>query len=288
MLLCLVGILVRIDRIYFKRNHSFSIRFIYPSISPNPNWDLPELSQTEEKILEEISHQKFYYLAKGCHIYAFVSEDGKYVIKFHRFASHMRKFSWINHPFSYLFNERRKKIKEHNIAKLHENMTSYKNSYLDLKDECGLLYLHINPRRHLHQTITLVDATHAQYQVSLSKTSFILQQRANLIYPTLEKLLKEKKIEEAKKVVSDVIQLILTCCKKGYVDEDPILHKNYGLLADRAIHIDIGDLVKRESISLKENYIPHLKEMTQNMRKRLKNEFPELLDHYDHQIQAIQ
>jgi hypothetical protein len=199
----------------------------------------------------------------------------------------MRIFPWINHPFSYQFNEKRKKIKEHNFQRLHANWTSYKESYQNLREETGVLLLHINPTDHVRKTITIVDKTLAEYEVSLDRVTFILQQRAELIYPTLDRLLTEKKIDEAKQVISRIIQLITTRCQKGYMDDDADLRKNYGLLKDRAIHIDIGDLFLREGISLRENYIPHIKEMTECLRQKLESLSPELLDHYIQEIESL-
>jgi hypothetical protein len=80
---------------------------------------------------------------------------------------------------------------------------------------------------------------------------------------------------------------MLACCKKGYEDKDPVLHKNYGLLKERAIHIDVGDLVLQEGISLKENYIPHIKEMTESLRTRLESLHPALLDHYHQEMATL-
>ncbi|MBS0605172.1 MAG: hypothetical protein JSS60_09095 [Verrucomicrobia bacterium] len=287
MVILSIGALATVDRIYFKRNHSFSVRFLYSSLPSNPDWDLPPPTQQEETILDEVLKQKFHYLAKGCHTYAFLSEDGKYVIKFHRYASHMRIFSWINHPFSYHFKERRKKIKEHNMRRLQANMLSYREAYQNLKRESGLLFLHINRSQNLHRTITLIDTTRAEYKVSLDEVTFILQHKAELIFPTLEKLMREKKLDEAKKVVSDLIHLMSACCRKGYVDEDPALHKNYGLLADEAIHIDLGDLVKSEQISLRENTISYVKQQTHSLCIYLQNQCPELLSHYNQEIEAL-
>jgi hypothetical protein len=279
--------LARIDRIFFKRNNGFSLSFLYSSLSPRAEWDLPPPTPEQKILLNEVAKQKFHYLAKGSHCYAFVSEDQNYVIKFHRYASHMRLFPWLTHPFSYHFEQRRKKIKEHNFQRLRANFTSYQSSYRNLKEETGLILLHINPTEHLHVTATLVDKTQAEYKVPLDEVTFILQHRATLIYPTLDKLLSESNLEEAKSVVSHVIELMLSCCKKGYVDKDPILRKNYGLLKDRAIHIDVGDLVLQEGISLKENYIPHIKGMTEDLHKRLESLYPALLDHYYQEIDKL-
>jgi hypothetical protein len=287
MVLLFVLSLVRIDRIFFKRNHSFCVRFIYPSIAQHPEWDLPPLSQEEQANLDLILKQKFHYLAKGCHCYAFLSEDQKYVIKFHRYASHLRIFPWLNHPFSYRFSKKRRAIQEHNLSKLEENMQSYLNSVQALKEETGVIMAHLNRTDRLHRKVTIVDATQAEYQIPLDQVTFILQHKADLIYPTLDRLVAEQKIEQAKATVTHIIQLIAACCKKGYIDQDPVLRKNYGLVADRAIHIDVGDLVKNDQIKLREHYVPHVIEMTDSLRVRLEKHYPELLAHYHQEIEKL-
>src|SRR5271157_3130153 len=87
-----LALLIPIDRYFFKCNASFSIRYLYSCMPNQPQWDLPPLTPQQELQLDRILEQKFRYLAKGTHCYAFVSEDGKYVMKFHRYASHMRLY----------------------------------------------------------------------------------------------------------------------------------------------------------------------------------------------------
>ncbi len=283
----MIGILTHVDRIFFKRGSSFCARFLHSSLSYDPTWDLPEPTPDQHQALKQILSQKFHYLAKGAHCFAFISEDQKYVIKFHRFASHMRIFPWLTHPFSYYFNERRKKIKQHNFQRLSINFSSYKDSDQYLKDETGVLLTHINPSDNLHLTITLVDKTKAQHRIHLDDVTFILQKKANLIYPTLDSLYSQNKLDEAKQVVSHIIQLVTSCCQKGFIDDDPVLRKNYGLLEDCAIHIDVGDLIRNDAMKLRENYIPHVKEMTESLRKRLENHYPLLLEHYNEMIEKL-
>jgi hypothetical protein len=284
LLLLFIVTLARVDRIFFKRGSSFSVRFLYSNLENRPEWQLPPPTDGQLTVLDQVLKQKFHYLAKGAHCYAFISEDQNYVVKFHRYASHMRKLSWVNHPFSYRFSERRKKIKEYNLQKLSYNLKSYIDSFQNLQEETGLIFLHINHTENLRRHITLVDKTKAEYQVPLDDVTFILQHKANLIYPTLDTLVGSGKIEEAKQVVTSIVQLITSCCQKGFVDEDPVLRKNYGLLAKKAIHIDIGDLIRKEGIEKRENYIPHVKEMTESLRKRLETTYPALLEHYNQEI----
>lgn len=281
MLVLFIGTISRVDRVFFKRNSSFSIRFLYSCLEPNPEWDLPPLTLDQSRLLDQILEQKFQYLAKGVHCYAFVSQDQKYVIKFHRYPSHMRVFPWLTHPFSYYFSERRKKIKAYNLQRLRTNFDSYKNSYLDLQNETGILLTHINPTKNLQRSICLIDKTKAEYEVSLDDVTFVLQKKADLIYPILDKLTTEKKLDEAKQAVTHIVDLIASYCQKGYMDNDPILKRNYGLLEDQAILIDVGDIIKNEKIMERENYIPYIKKTTQSFRQQLQSNYPELLEHYD-------
>ncbi len=287
VLVVFIAALSRIDRVFFKRNHSFCARFIFSSIDNRPEWDVSPPTAEEETFLDKVFNQKFHYLAKGCHCFAFISEDQQYVIKFHRYASHLRKFPWLTHPISYQFSPRRKAILKYNLQRLNENMQSYQDSAQILKDETGLILLHINHTDYLKRHVTLVDSTQAEYQIPLDQVTFILQHKANLIYPTLDKLVSERKIDEAKKVVADVVLLVADCCKKGYIDDDPVLRKNYGITNKRAIHIDVGEMFKKDGIQLRENYIPHVKEMTESLRVRLEKFYPELLPHYTTVIESL-
>jgi hypothetical protein len=281
-----IGILSYANRMFFRQNNGFCIAFLYSSVQKNPEWELPMPTLEEKTLINKILDQKFHYLARGCHCYAFVSEDQKYVIKFHHYPSHIRRFSWAYHPFSYLFRDSRKKIKEHNLERLFTNLQSYKDSYSELKEETGLFFLHINRSDNLHLSVTLVDKTQTEYRVSLDDVTLILQHKAELIFPKLEKWIQKNEIDEVKKLISNVIQLIVTCSQKGYVNNDPDLLKNYGFLGDRAINIDVGDILKSEEMKRKEKYIPYIKSVTEVLRKRLENH-PDLLAHFDSEIQRL-
>lgn len=284
-LLC--SILVRLDRDSFKQNDEFNIRHILPNVSFNAKWEIAPPTQDQMKKLDAILSQPFYYLARGQHSFAFLSQDGSHVIKFHKFPTHMRTFSWVNRPFANAFSKKRQKVKEYNINRLDHCMNSYKNSFIDLKEETGVIYVHTNRTRFLNRSVCIVDKMGNTYRVPLDEATFILQRKADLIYTTLDRLKASKDVEGGKKVVSAVIQLFVSCCEKGYVDEDPILRKNYGIIGDKAIHIDIGEMVKREEVKQKKNAIAHVKEMTESLRKRLVRDYPYLLEHYNQEIERL-
>ena len=135
-------------------------------------------------------------------------------------------------------------------------------------------------------SVTLVDKAQREYRLSLDDVTFILQYKAELIFLKLEQLIQENRIDHAKKLISNLIRLIASCSQKGYIDKDPVLRRNYGYLEERAIHIDVGDLVKCEEIRCKEKYIAYVKSVAEGLRKRIENS-PELLVHFDQEINNL-
>lgn len=281
------ALLIPIDRFFFKKNASFSIRFLYPSIANQTRWDIPPLASGQDKALHEILSQDFTYLTKGSHCYAFISQDQRYIMKLHRYPSHMRKFPWLNR-LSYLFDAKRIRIKEYNLKQYAYYMDNYKKSFENLKEETGVILLHINRTDHFKKTITLIDKTKNRYRVNLDDVTFILQKRADLIYPTLHQYIANNEIGKAKEVISRILELNVNTCKKGYINNDPVLKRNYGLLKERAIFIDIGDLVMEQGINLPENYIPYLREITDDLYAWTAQAHPDLLAHYEKEMQRLQ
>ncbi|HEY2811521.1 MAG TPA: hypothetical protein VGJ00_09070 [Rhabdochlamydiaceae bacterium] len=268
--------LVAVERFFFKGNASFSLGFLYSSLPNNPSWDLPALTSEQGQQLDEILAQPFTYFAKGTHCYAFASEDGKYVLKFHRYPSHMRLFSWLKSPLAYRLDPRRIQIKEHNVARHAEIMENYKASFSDLKEETGVILLHINCTEHLKKTATLIDKAKNRYSLPLDDVTFILQHKAKLIFPALESYFASGQTERTKESLQHIVQLIVNSWQKGYLNKDPVLKKNYGLLANRAIYIDTGDL-KQEKVKDMES---HLAEVTAPLRQWLQEHSFDLCEYF--------
>src|SRR5689334_14456085 len=70
--------------VYHNKTLSFAPKRIISDFSYNPALETDPLSTEEQQQLDRILSQPFRYLSAGSQSYAFVSEDGKYVIKFFR------------------------------------------------------------------------------------------------------------------------------------------------------------------------------------------------------------
>lgn len=279
-LLLFCAALALLDRRFLKANDGFCIRNIYGKVPA----DCPVYASAPPPEWQEICSHSFHYLDKGHQSYVFASDDGKYVLKFYRFPSHLRPFPWANHPFS-AFSKKRQEIKEYNLQKLEESFTSFLLAFRELPSETGLLMLHLQPTSTLHKKIRLVDQLGASYSVNLDQVVFLLQKRAELIFPRLNELLQKQEQEKISAIISQIIQLIADRCKKGIVDRDAILEKNYGLLGMRAIEIDVGRFaldakVKARAREEVEKITFPLKAWCQEKDKRL-------LQFYEEKLQEI-
>lgn len=266
-----------IDRTYFKKNHSFCLRYIFSTLPVSAE------KETLPSHVSSILDEKFFYLSKGHQSFVFVSEDGEYVLKFYRFPSHLRPLSWLTHPIAYLFDKNRINIKDYNLEKLRSSFESYKIAYKELKDESGLIFLHLDKTDHLKKRIVLVDRLGASYLVDLDSTHFLLQKKGELIFPLLTDLVEHEKMEDAKKVIDEVISLIVKRCHKGIADLDPVLEKNYGWLAGKAIHLDSGRFKKVEALSEKEEVL----KITKGLKIWLQNTNPDLLAYYESRVDSL-
>ncbi len=279
--------LARLDRLFFKRNHGFCAQMILSTLQPRLEWQTAELRKDERAALQEILKQKFFYLSRGGQSAAFLSEDGKTVIKFYRFPSHLRPLGFLKHPFAYQWSAKRSKIKAHNFEKLETTFGSFLLAYQELKEESGLLYLHLNPTTDLKQNITLVDRLKNHYQVSLDHVAFIVQRRAYPIYETLQKQLAARELDCAKQALSSLLDLIAALCAKGIIDHDAILSQNYGFYNQGAMLVDIGRLAHNSAIQREGAKGEHIRKMTAPLQSWLQERSPELAAYFEDKIAAV-
>lgn len=210
----------------------------------NPLWEANPLSDRETQEVISALNQKYHYLFSGGQAVVFASEDGKYVIKFFD-QSRLQPRFLARHLPPQFFNQKKlaKKVwKRQN--KLDRDFSSYKLAFNELKDETGLVLVHLNPTDWIERKLTLVDKIHIEHQIDLDAFEFILQKRAELVYPRLERLVKEGAQDGAKEALSSILQLFAARCQKGIDDSDPDLDKNFGFIGSQAVQIDTGRFTK--------------------------------------------
>ncbi len=249
-----------------KEMDGFQICKISSDLPFNPVWEVAAVEDTELASIKKVLDQPFSYLSKGSQAFVFVSEDQKYVLKLIRY-SHIRPSFWEELTSPAKCSELE--------AKLARDFTSYKIAYEDLKAETGLLFLHLNKTDLFHQNLVIVDKIGICHTLDLDKTDFILQKRVDPLYPHLKNLMDEDKEEEAKRVISHLVALLTSQYKKGIINTDVDLFKNFGCLEGSAIELDVGSL-KKGSLSTQREEI---RRVTECLHNRLSEDYPSLDSH---------
>jgi hypothetical protein len=208
-----------------RLTRGFKIKKTELELESCSNWEVvPKLSAVEVRL---ILSQPFRYLDKGAQCYAFLSEDGQYVLKLFRFDQRQRKnFSKLERASRFL-----------DASKL---------AYVLAAEETGLLHLHLNPTSNALPTVKARGPLGQSFRLPLDRFRFALQKRATPLEEGLFKALKSGKLNER---VEEIISLLESRIGKRIGNTDPSLWRNFGFLDDRAIEIDFGNYTRRPDFS---------------------------------------
>lgn len=257
-----------------KQTDGFTVLKISSDLPYRTLWETPCLAESEEMV-RNIFEQPFSYLARGDQCYVFVSQDQKYVLKFFR-QNHMRPPAWANVLPSFM----REDLFRFKGKKLFDDFKSYTIAFKELKEETGLVFLHLNKTDNLGSTVTLIDKIGIAHRIPLDSMEFLLQKRAELLYPTLEECIKKKEIEAAKTTLSELVCLLMkTRYEKGIYDTDPDLNTNFGCIGTTPVQIDIGRFKRAKTRKDQEQCREEIAKITDNLHQWLQGRSQELDDH---------
>ena len=236
-----------------------------------------ESSCPNEKAIQDLLKQNFYYLGKGSQCYVFESEDHDVVLKFFRFPRY-RLHALAQHITAPTFLtdilKSRLREKQH---KLHALFASCRLANHELAKETQILYLHLSKTDHLKQTVVLYDKLKRPFPISIDAYAFIIQKKGEQIYPYLTRLLQQGKMQEAQEALARLTAILTTCLQKGIVDNDAMIHKNLGFRNQKAFFLDIGGFER--TLPANPNHI--LWQTTQRLRTWLNTQDPELASHFE-------
>ncbi len=272
-----------------QQTDGFTIQAISSNRPSNPAWDVHFLSDGEKAEIEQALSQRYHYLACGNQAFAFLSEDGRYVIKFFKQKLFEPSFFLKWSPAIWMNPSRREKKLWKKQDKLQRDFASYRLSFDELKEETGLVYVHLNPSDWIRRNLIICDKLNIAHAIPLDRFNFILQKRADLVFPTIDKLMAEGNLAGAKRALSSILELFVSRCQKGILDSDPDLDKNFGFIDGHAVQIDIGRFT-RQPIKVKfahcnQDRPASLSSMTPPVIKEtfktwLTENYPSLFDHF--------
>lgn len=235
----------------------------------------PLLSETAEPLdveAQEALSQPYQYLAKGKQAYAFLSGDGKWVLKFFNQKYFQLPFWARAIPREKTKREKRRKF----------YLQSYRLASKWLKEETGIIYLHQGPSLVSLPTIALKDRLGRPHRIDLNTVPFVLQRKADPLYPTL-KTLPSKELDLA---IKQFLTIISSRINQKIGDGDHEVENNFGWREGRVIHLDPGRLYLDETLWSPKKLKHEWWSATHRFRKWLVEHFPEKITLFDSEIET--
>ncbi len=261
----------------------------YLILSNLPNelrWEVPPLTETEQQNINTLLDQSFTYLGSGGWCFAFLGEDQKTVLKFYK-HDHLRLPHILSHfHFQNLLLKSAPWPKETPYFQ-EFNFNSCTLLYKEAKELTGLLYVHLNKTKGLHKPVTLIDNIGICHTIDLDQTEFLVQKKADLLIPHIDRLAKEETSEEAKRSLDQIIDCLLTLYKRGIRDLDQSFRNNFGYTQEGAIALDLSSYTFDESLKNPEVYKKELIRKTQRLSRFLRKNHPDLFTHYENRLKGL-
>lgn len=277
--------LIAVERFCHNKTEGFTILKIQSDLPYNPHWETAPLEGEEKQFISETLSQPFFYLGSGAQCYAFLSQDGKSVIKFFK-HHHMRPDHPIHKiPLPSGLKKKRRKVIGNPEKRIEEVFTSCKLAYENLREESGLIAIHLTKSVQYDQTITLFDKLGIGHEIDPNKLEFVLQKKAEPIFTQIRKKMSSGKLEEARESVQNFVQFVLVRCQKGILDKDNALKRNIGFVGNQPIMIDIGSLFVDPKLT-KEKQKKEFIRKTGGLGKWLEKYYPSLVPLFDEEVEA--
>jgi hypothetical protein len=279
-------LLVGIERFCYVQTGGFRINKVFADLPYSP----VSVPPSEEKMAEidQILQQPFYFLGKGAQCYAFLSEDQKFVLKLfkhHHFWPDNQTLRTLPLP-SFLSSWREHQLKERE-KRIFSILHSCDLAFDQYREEAGLIYAHLQKTDRFKRSLKLIDKLGIAYQLDLDATEFALQKRAQLVFPHFSTLIYQHQMDRVKASIDSLVALIVNRSKKGIVNQDAIMRRNFGFVEDQAIEIDIGSFAQDEFHKKPYVFKAELMYETLELKEWLNAHSLELAAYLEQQLQDI-
>ncbi len=195
------------------------------------------------KEMEQILSQPFYFLGKGRQCFAFQSKDGKYVLKCPR--TNIYKLPFWSRVLPAI--NTREKMREDKTKRRKFVFESFRLAQENLQEETGIIAAHLGTTEGSFKPISLFDPLGIKHTLPMGTTLFILQHKQPLWTPIFLKAQKQNDIEEQKRLLNALVDIVIQRARKGMLNRDRSFLRNYGFDGTRAYQIDIGDFFQLKS-----------------------------------------
>jgi hypothetical protein len=195
--------------------------------------------------------------------------------------------NWLrDFPFS-LFEKYRLDNVEKRQDVFETFFKSFIHAYEHLREESGLIYLHLNKTRDLKKKVTLIDCDGNKFSVDLDSKEFVVQLKAEKISEYLLNLKDKDKEEEARQVVRSFLEIVARCCQRGYGDQELGVRNNFGIVNGKAILVDCSYLHVDTSLKYPHHFQAEILSVTEKMSQWAEQFYPDLSIILQEEAQAV-
>jgi hypothetical protein len=247
--------------------------------------NLVEASIKEEKDLQKILGQKFFYLGRGRQSFVFSSEDDRYVIKFLRYHKYQkplttRMFSCITKGQKQAFLEKKERA-----LRAQE---SYDIALNRLSLETAVIFAHLTPTRHSYKQVVVYDGLDRAWTIDLDNVLFIVQKKASSLEKELKRSLLSKNEEKVHQLICSFLEGVFKRQKAGILNRDwRNALRNSGVIGDQVIEVDIGSFYRDDAVFSGDRFQEEMILFSLPLKEFLKKEGPEYLPAFEGKIKVL-
>ncbi len=219
-------------------------------------------------------NQPFHYFNYGNQCYAFVSEDGKYILKLFKYVHHTPPMWTSKIPLLNRFKSFRQTRIDKTLWKRNRDFQGYQIAFDHLRQETGLLDIHLHPTN-TYPAITLYDPLNIVHSLDLNNAPFILQKRVIPAYQQFSSWIQKGEIDKLRQGISDLVSLCALRISKQIYDDDVNFYSNSGFDDEKPIIIDPGHFV------LNSSNISELPALVVELKDWLSKNYPPMVSHVE-------
>ena len=262
-------------RDHHEKTDGFSLSTIQSHLPYNPEYETLPLTLDEQREVACAFSQDYTYLGRGGQSFSFVSNDQKYVIKFINHKKRKEPF-YANYLTFKPFNQWIQKKRSIKNAKQKRDFLSYKIAKDELQEQTGMIFAHLNKTKNLRKHLFLIDKAKRKFSVNLDDYEFLLQKKANMIYPQITFFMENHQVDKAQSLIKNILSTMIYRSKKGIYDDDAKIHRNFGCIEDQILFIDVGRFTKASWIVNDDEILKDLLMNTKKFSEWLSIHHPEL------------
>ncbi len=232
--------------------------------------------------IDQILAQPFHHIARGCRLRAFRSADGSYVLK--TLTTSDEIVEWcasdrLRHtdlPWAANLGET---DAERCRAIQAEGLHSAALAWAQLRAETAMIHLQSQPSG---EDRTPVNRGPSFPPFASGREPFLLQRHADLVGPLLAAQRVAGDATGSRRIVDDLIGLMLTFAARGIASETLNFLNNCGYVDGRMVQIDVGEFVASRDRVLEHARTRRI--LTRKSFHRLRESDPALADYFTSRI----